>query len=555
MSNKGISDLLQDILYAEEHHLLQDPVGQAAREAVALGVTDDLIRDLIQKPVRKHRILRMFEGPYLLPQLKQGEIRLGRDTKGQQILAFVQWLNAHVLCVAGSGAGKTNAARYRVLQVIPHVQGAWLFDFRKKEFAALRPFLAKAGIDLLIVLARQSALNPLQVPQHVHPAEFAPLISDILVQVLRLPPRATKLLHSVILRLYRRFGVFEGREIYPMLIDLHDAIAADTTANPQARQAIVDSLEPVIASLGQALAYRFGWTTDELAKRKIAFDLSGVSEVDKDLILNTLVLGAFASRIAQGVSNKRMDLYICCDEAARLVSANATGSGMADLIGLVRGTGIGLDLSVQSADVAPAILSNTATKMVGRCGNARDYDVIGGAMGLTPEQRRWMHLNLKPGRFVVQVGDGDWHNSFVLDCPMVNVKTINPGTAEYANLGDLEQLRVIQAPCPPPDNTTVASIDNHEPDTTAPSVLDEAERRFLDAVVNHPGQPSSAYPQLAGVGTRRAQRIRIRLVKLGFLRVHAIYTNGRGRSAIVLEPLKSPSGTASSPDQNSGGQS
>ena len=160
---------------------------------------------------------------------------------------------------------------------------------------------------------------------------------------------------------------------YPTLFDLYEAVRADEESNPPARLALLDSLEPVLRSLGpQVLAYRYGWTSTDLAARHLAIEFAGIGEVEKNLLLNSLVLSEFASRVARGLSNPKMDLWICCDEAQRLCSAGSGQAGaITDLVGMVRGTGIGLDLSVPStADLAPQVLSNTATKIMGRCGSA-----------------------------------------------------------------------------------------------------------------------------------------------------------------------------------------
>jgi len=52
--------------------------------------------------------------------------------------------------------------------------------------------------------------------------------------------------------------------------------------------------------------------------------------------------------------------------------------------------------------------------------------------------------------------------------------------------------------------------------------LHERERRYLKAVVERPGKSSSHYTKLAGIGTRHGQRIRKRLVDLGYVREYTI---------------------------------
>jgi hypothetical protein len=289
--------------------------------------------------------------------------------------------------------------------------------------------LARLGIDLVVLDARALRINPLQVPLGVTPQDWTSRASDMLIQVLGLPPRASKLVQTVLFRLYRKFGVFDGAERYPTLFDLYEAVRADEEANHPARLALLDSLEPVLRSLGpQVLAYRFGWTSTDLAARHLAIEFAGIGEVEKNLLLNSLVLPEFTSRVARGISNPGMDFWILCDEAYRLCSAAGSGQtgAIADLVGLVRGTGIGLDLSVLStADLAPQVLSNTATKIMGRCGSAADYAAAGHSMGLSADQIQWAQLNLSPGVFIGQLGEGDWRQPFVFRIPPMRLREMS----------------------------------------------------------------------------------------------------------------------------------
>ncbi len=68
--------------------------------------------------------------------------------------------------------------------------------------------------------------------------------------------------------------------------------------------------------------------------------------------------------------------------------------------------------------------------------------------------------------------------------------------------------------------------------------VSEAELRYIRAVSRNPGTPSGALAKLARMSPKRAQGIRRRLVKRGYLREHSVSTGKRGRAAIVLEPLE-----------------
>lgn len=539
-----IPQLIQEFIYARDHRLLENDVGRAVTRLMQHGVVDDLVCSLIHNPVRKHKIAQAFTGPFELPRLSHGDLVQGIDQHGRPIRFRSQYLNGHSLTIGGTGSGKTTKSRFLILQIAPKVRGLWCFDFVKREFAVLKPYLARLDINLLIVPARELRLNPLQCPSHVTPTLWAPWVADMLVQTLRLPPRATKLLHTTILEAYDRFGIFSDGERHPTLFDLREAVAANAQANHPARQAILDSIDPVLMSIGDVLKYRIGWKTRDLAKRHIVFELGGIAEVDKNLILNSLVLPEFVSRVAQGISNPRMDLWICCDDAARLVSPTSQSGGIADLIALVRGTGIGLDLSAQSADVVHSVVSNTANKFIARSGSATDYDTISASMGLTREQRLWLNTNLRPGLFVGQIGEGGWRQPFVFQIPKMYLR-------EFAHLSAAEQIEsddglkdLLDLPTVVADefanwrSTATNASSSATARTGTRKTLSDAEIRYIQAVVGNPGTPSSELPKLAQISSKRAQKIRSRLVELEYLRQHRVTTGKRGRAAVVLEPLE-----------------
>jgi hypothetical protein len=494
---------------------------------------------MIERRISKHKFQQAFYGsaPFKTPKLVKGNYTIGLDKDGKEIRSWIQFLNAHSLTVAGSGAGKTIFSRFKVLQIAKHVEGLFLFDLRKREFAILRPLLGRLDIDLKILPARSLKINPLQLPLGVTINDWIPRVADMLVGVLELSPRATKLLQAKLFPIYREFGNRPNE--FPTLFDLFEAIKRDKGSNHQARTAVIDSLEPVLLSLGpEVLAYRCGWSSNELARMHLVFELGGVSETDKNLLLNSLILSEFTSRIARGISNPKMDLWICLDEAQRLCSTTGQTSAIADLIGLVRGTGIGLDLSVQSANgVLAQIISNTATKIMGRCGSMADYSAAGSSMGLSAEHIHWAQMNLTPGKFIGQLGEGRWRYPFVFNVPLMkfpklpanghsdidsslNIPTVD--ASEFHDWGKTSQINSSSAPV-----------------TAAKKNLFDSpqEYQFCKAVVDNPMQSSSQYHKLAGIGTKTAKQARVQLAAKNYIRETILDSGKPGRSSILLEPL------------------
>jgi len=178
---------------------------------------------------------------------------------------------------------------------------------------------------------------------------------------------------------------------------------------------------------------------------------------------------------------------------------------------------------------------------MGRLGSHEDYQRLGADMGMNSKQLQWARLHLKPGRFVVQVAEGGWRHPFLVDVPLLKTPAVVTDAEAAKSMQVLDRLPVVPAPefqdWDPDRVLEVCSTQpipdaKVQPEASAP---DEAELRFLRAVLNHPALPSSHYAKLAGFGAKRAIAIRKELVLGGFLREHKVATGPRGRNAIVLE--------------------
>lgn len=428
MHEEILSQLEKDILTGKKLGSFDDFKGQQLLKCFEHGIHDNFIINEILKRVRTaQRRIAQSGCPFLPAKLHHGNFIIGYDLWNNKLLTDVQYCNAHTLIVAGTGAGKTNLSKFRAIQIAPLVRGMWLIDIRKKEYRFLRPIFARMGIDLKIIRGHKFCLNPLEVPYGVKAPEYAAVISDLLVTVLNLPPRASILLKSTIIKLYHQYGILDGGEKFPTLFHLHKAISDDKNANPQARQATLDNIETILLELGpDMLAYHRGWSVNELAKQYLALEMSGLSEQSKELIILTLLMQEFISRIERGISNPFMDLYIAVDEAQKLFcqhrdSSSYGGNALIDFIGLVRGTGIGIEISVLTThNLSISIPNLTATKIIGRCGSEQEYTTACHYAALNSEQIEWFAQHSVPGLFTAQLGEGNHRYPFLFRIPMLN---------------------------------------------------------------------------------------------------------------------------------------
>ena len=512
------------------------------------GILDPwVVTQITHRVERKRRQEAFTATPFRQPRLHDGQLLLGFDEKGNAIRTPAQYLNAGALTVANTGSGKTTLAYFYAAQMARCTPGMWLTDLRKKEFRLLRPELAKQGIELTVIRSRAFKVNPMRMPRGTAPCEYASVLADTLVRVFNLPPRAAVLLGSTIITLFEQYGIFRGGDKYPTLFHLHEAVRNDRGANAQARQAILDNLGAMLLALGtEVLGYYQGWDVGELAKRPVVFELTGLIEMGKDLILNYLVLSEFMSRISQGVSNRRMDLWMNIDEGQRLFSqrrevATHGGNSITDLAGLVRGTGTGLYVSVLSPDdLSSKIPSFTSTKIMGRCGSVGEYTAAGRFMGLSQDQVMWCVHHMVPGLFVGQVSDGSWRYPFLFRVPKLNkLRPVDDAEADES-LKSLAHLAVepveFSTWSPVPSVTVPHDMENKPSD---PEILSPSELGLLQAIVSHPMRPSSDYVKLARISPNTLRKLRPIFIQRGFIKEHLLDKSGRGRSARIWEPLAS----------------
>ena len=552
MPNDLFSDLERKVHLGLQLGVFDDPLGRKLLLLYQKGILDQWAAGQIVSRVNQaQRRAELRKVPFKHPQLHTGELILGADEDRRPIKSFIQYFNAGCLLVANTGSGKTTLVCFYATQIVHRVSGMWMVDLRKREFRFLRPHFAPRGIDLVIVRSRKFKINPLQVPFQVDPLEYAAIIADVLVKVLNLPPRASVLLCSTVIHLYEKFRVFSGSQKYPTLFHLFEAVRNNKTANAQARQAVLDNLEAVLSAFGpEMLGYYRGWPVHELAKRHMVFELAGQPDTGKDLVLNYLVAAEFVSRIARGISNRPMDLWMSIDEGQRLFSqrkelAGHGGNSITDQAGLVRGTGIGLFISVLTPDdLSHRIPAITSTKIMGRCGSIPEYEAAGRFMGLTKEQVIWCAHHLIPGMFVGQVGDGTWRYPFLFKVPKLKqLQAISDQQADDSlkslvdlDLDPVEFTHWSAVPCVTQEDR--CDEEDHKESDTGVVQLTDSELRLLTAIVNHPMLSSSQYVKLAKVSPNTLRKLRPVLMEKGLIKEHIMDSTGRGRSKRIWEPLE-----------------
>ena len=542
-----LSDLEAEVHYGIIHDLFESRESRAALRAYQFGVGGPEVVRLLREPVRKYRsrVVRELEPPFRRPKLRRGNLVLGADGRGRDISIDPQMLTAGVLALGSTGSAKTTLVCWILSQLAGICKGIWASDMYKSDLRRMLPVLAQLGMKLIVLPARRGRWNPLQADGDIRIHEG--WIGSLLTRTLGLPPRARHVLSKSIHTLYRDCGAYSGIPLrWPTLFDLFEHVKHDRSSPPVSREAILDRLGALLVSLGPAaLAWRRAWSPKDLSKFAIVFEMRGVSESAKHLVLSSLLFSTLYERAERGVSNAKLDLVCVLEDAQQFLNSNSeTSSGLSpidELAGLIRGLGVGLIAACQSlSGLSPKLVANLSTKFMLRCGTHSDYHRLSQDMALSAEQLNYARLNLRPGLMVASCADTAWRHPFLVHTPNYRLTQSVSESKVETSLQLLAKLPTEFATefehWQPHESVTVSSKkQGHEP-------VDAFALRFLVVVVENPGLASTKYAGLAGMKTSKAISVRESLVLQGLVTEHRVSAGKTGRSSLILEATKKGKG-------------
>ena len=535
-------DFMVDVAYGVQRDLFLDDWGQALLRTVALGCADDAIRGMIQERVNYVRVLEMFDQipPFRRARLTKGEILLGGDWD-----MTPEWFPVQSLCSGlglggGTGSGKSNAWMWIAPQIAHCGVSVWMAEMYKTQLRQLRPIFQRLGKELVILPARYWKANLLQ-PGRRNPHFHLTMAIDLLNRILDVGERGQAILWQAAYALYDKYNVWSGtsRE-FPCLFDLYELVYDTPGLNVAAKEAILDRLGALLV-FGRCFAYRTAWDPVDLEKCSVVFEMQGTTEHLKQMLIEPCLYAVFQHAYECGRVNAPASLVIALEDCQRFLNSSQSTFGalprIDELAAVTRGGGKALCPIFQTTHgLSRSLMANMTTKITGRMSIHEDYQVVGADMGQTAEQLLWARRNQRPGVFIGQTGEGDWHEPFILRVPKVTLRETVDDVEAAASRKVLDSLPTVPA----------REFDHWKPHhlievTSAPAApalsLSDAELRFLQAVVAEPGKASGFYARQAGMNGRRAAVIRARLVAEGYVREHRVATGPRGRAAIVLEPL------------------
>jgi len=370
-------------------------------------------------------------------ELENGELCLGEavlPNGGRQAvrLAFGE-LRQHLSVFGRAGAGKTNFV-YQLLRELyrkrmPFLLTDWKNDYADLDWAQLlRGIGDSEGPDIHVLSVGRVEcpglqLNPLIPPPGVEPRTWLKRICEVFTHAYMGGPRFEQIIRDACDHLYREHGVYEGNpESYPTIAEVKQYLERfkPTGREAQWMQSVMSTLSSLcFGGTGETLNVPTQPPLDFLIRECVVLDMSALSNADKTLIVETLLLWIYHYRLSQPLA-KELQSVILLEEAHHLLREKHEDeeSIMDVTLREIRSLGIG----VVVIDQMPCLLSkvalaNTFATIALNLKLSDDKEKLARCMNLNPEQKEALgHLPI--GTAVVKLQDRHTR-PFVMEIPLV----------------------------------------------------------------------------------------------------------------------------------------
>lgn len=305
-----------------------------------------------------------------------------------------------------TGSGKTTLLLLIIGQAAEHCP-VWIIDRAKGDYRAL----ARVIPNLVVINGRKDlAWNPLEVHAHLTPHQAIALFVAVFSKSFSLMIGSQSLLQQCAHELYERFGIFDGKTDYPILVELREHIASKNSRGHyrlgQYQDTILSRIDGMLLE-SETYGFRRGFPIAELAARSGVFEVGELNEHHARFLTMHMLQTLFHQRMRSGERGGLLRTLVVVDEAAYFAppadSVESIGwSPLADILRMGREAGIGLVLASQTSNLDDAVAENARTRICFRLGNGKDIERVKANLGLERDQA--IYLSRMPvGECVVSI--------------------------------------------------------------------------------------------------------------------------------------------------------
>jgi type IV secretory pathway VirB4 component len=338
-----------------------------------------------------------FEQP--VDNCVDGPIRIGK-VKGTEASCGLNLpeINQHALVVGRVGSGKTTLLCLMMIQLYLLGIPFWAFDF-KQDYR----HLLNQGINVYVFNLKKLILkiNPLRGPRGCDPREWLQVIIDVFLQSYDLRAGSESILMQHGHKLCRDYGVFEGKDVYPTMLDLKDSIDAYVPERSYGRisdflDSVKTRLNDCILALGEMFDCDKGFSLEDLLDKPVVFELEGLLPRHQKFLVSMILKFIYHYRISNG-HRGHLRHVLFFDEAKMVYDKKSDlirdlgPSEMTQITTLIREFGEALVVSDQMpTDLSNAIKASVYTTICMSQSGGPNIQEMGKALDLDKDQISYM---------------------------------------------------------------------------------------------------------------------------------------------------------------------
>ena len=318
------------------------------------------------------------------------------------------------MIVGMTGSGKTNLAFNLVRELELRKKPFLIFDWKKnyRDLKQLPEFE-----DLKIIRLGSSdcdfKFNPLIPPPGVHPKHWMAILIDVLKHAFFVAHGVEYFFRKGINYLYKQFGIYEGKKVYPTFNDLANILQQEFV---RGREMLwMSSVKRVIASLtfsgllGDVLNVQKQEGIEKLLEQNVVIEMDNLATIEKIFFVEALLLWIYEFRKQEGKREKFKHAIIIEEAHHVLSNKKEYDSGeetiIETIIRMIREFGESvIVIDQEPSKVSNSIKANTNCKICFNLGSGIDISTMAKTLNMTPEQERMID-KLKTGHAIIKMKD------------------------------------------------------------------------------------------------------------------------------------------------------
>ncbi len=334
----------------------------------------------------------------------------------------IDWLNQHAVLTGGSGTGKTNLLYGIILQCMSKGVPVIIFDKDKTDYRHLR----RLNENLMVFNASEIPIvNPLAPPPGLSPKHWLAVFIQVFAKSHDLLGASEALLIDATTKLYEKYGVYDGKDEYPTMIDLYEKIRSYNFRGNSRRAGYQDSimnrLEAYVSLNPELFEYSKCISIEWLLRHSFVYEVKGFVDRMARFMMTILLYYIFSYRIANGDRGNILKTLVVIDECKWLApygfNENIGHSALSSILSMGREVGLGLILADQTAKLEDSVYVNSMLRICMRLQNGEDKDKAGRTMSLRKDQADYI-TKLDRGEAIVRIPKED---PFVIETLKVNL--------------------------------------------------------------------------------------------------------------------------------------